>query len=76
MQRKRIDFPVPVGLPSKRCQCGAEIVFVRHERTGRRMPISVKTIQRVDGELRGESHFADCPRQERFRLGAKAKGAR
>ena len=50
------------GQKLKRCDCGAEIFFVRHHITGKWMPVNSET---------GQSHFIDCPNagQHRRRRG-------
>ena len=46
------------GEPTRICSCGQEIFFVKNEKTGRPMPVSMQTL---------ETHFADCPDAAKFR---------
>jgi len=78
----RIDFEVSERDFRHRsvCRaCGADIVWQKHPRTGRAMPLDVASAKVAEHEsnaegaplpaitYRLESHFARCPQAERFR---------
>lgn len=64
--RPPIVFDIPPTATAQACaRCGASIVFVRHAKTGKWMPLE------ATGEHRGESHFARCPAAASFRRTAR-----
>lgn len=61
-----------MGLPVQKCDCGAEIVFIRNTETKRAMPCEVKPVRvmlltegvLVQGYV---PHWAQCPNRDAHR---------
>lgn len=59
--RPAVVYEIPARPDRARCRaCGEAIAFLETEK-GRKMPVN------LEGEHRGESHFAHCSDPKRFR---------
>ena len=55
------EYPLPIGGQVEACRsCGAQIVWAVTA-AGKRVPLSLVTVQRRDGVVYCLSHFTDCP---------------
>lgn len=70
-ERKPVLYPVPQGGEVYQCACGAAITFHVTAR-GARMPLSMRTARDVEGVLKAEPHWGDCPKANRFKSPRRA----
>jgi len=66
-QPRRGEYQVPADATIDYCHsCDAEIVWIKTPK-GKAMPLSVKTIERRDGERWAICHWADCPEAKEWK---------
>lgn len=60
MTTKRVEFPLPAGYRTSRCQsCGADVVWIV-TKAGKPMPLDWLNVRWEGGAGFAESHFAHC----------------